>query len=298
MNNQLKKFVSLSIITSFVFVSPFGVVAKAEKPEKKERPKVTVTRHITKDLAKEIKKAKKARKKELKRKLRKEDIKKQLEEIIKREKLEDVQGLLVDMKRAEIDLKEIKEEIKKIKLEIKRLIKKRYSEEELIQLKRRAEEIIVQNPKIKVIPVENIIKRRGYFKFDTPPVIKQGRTLIPVRAITEGLGANVTWNGEERKVIVSKGDVEIVFQLEDGKVFVNGEETAIDVPAQIMNNRTIVPLRFIAENLGLKVDYDSDTGMIEIDEETDQEESIEEDIITIEDIDEEDTVVENVYKNE
>ncbi|MCT4595714.1 MAG: copper amine oxidase N-terminal domain-containing protein [Anaeromicrobium sp.] len=298
MNKQIKKIVSVFIITTFIMASPLGIVANADKDDSKKshtkenKYKVETRKKAKKARKKEKKQGKqKKQKKQLERyiknkgKLQKGHVSKSLEQIMKSHKLEEAQGLLKDLKETEIDLKEVKKEMKKIKLEMKRLMKNTYSQKELNLLRKKGEEIAAKNPDAKVIPVENIIKKKGYFKFDTPPVIKEGRTLIPVRAITEGLGANVTWNGEERKVIVSKGDSEIIFQLKDGKVFVNGEEKTIDVPAQIMNNRTIVPLRFIAEELGLKVDYDGETDTIEIDEE---EESNEEEGV-IEVVDEETT---------
>lgn len=298
MNKNFKKVVTFSIISVFIFSSSFGIIAKAEKRDKgvyKDK-KIVKRQKDKKEYIKEKIKEKKDKQENRKEKIKaikknmdKEDVKKRYEQAKKIERLEDFQALLSDIRKERKELEDIKEEMKKIRLEMKRLIKKRYSEEELNHLRKRAQEIEKENIGTKVIPVENIIKKKGYFKFDTPPVIKQGRTLIPVRAITEGLGANVTWNGEERKVTVSKGDIEIIFQLEDGKVFVDGEEKVIDVPAQIMNNRTIVPLRFIAEELGLKVDYDGDTGTIEIDEEDESEDVVEEQS--------EPTVTEAVYEN-
>ncbi|MCT4605101.1 MAG: copper amine oxidase N-terminal domain-containing protein [Marinisporobacter sp.] len=322
MKNQLRKVMVLSIMFTLIFTSSIGSIARAEKPNTK-KSKFQVGKEDRKNYIKEKIQAKRERveamkeriddKKEreeeikerigdkrereeeikerigeIKKKVSKEDIEKRLEEVKKQPKLESFQNLLKELKKSRKNAKEIKAEMKKVRVEMKRLIKKSYSEEELNKLRERAEEIKSKNPDVKVIPIENILKKKGHFKFDTPPVIKEGRTLIPVRAITEGLGANVAWNGEERKVTVSKGDIEIVFQLEDGKAFVNGEETAIDVPAQIMNNRTIVPLRFIAEQLGLKVDYDQDTETIEIEEE------IEEELVSTED----ETVVESVYGSE
>ncbi len=102
--------------------------------------------------------------------------------------------------------------------------------------------------------------------FDTAPVIKEGRTLIPIRAITEGMGGTVKWDGAEMIVTVTHpdSDVEIVFYLKTGKVEVDGEEVTIDVKPGLHNNRTYVPLRFIAETFGLKVSHDGKTGETDI----------------------------------
>lgn len=104
-------------------------------------------------------------------------------------------------------------------------------------------------------------------KFDVPPVIKDGRTLIPVRAI-EAMGAKVLWDPALKLVTITKDDVRIFMDLLNGKVYVTDadtlfknvtseDEVAIDVKPGLINNRTFVPLRFIAEKLGLKVDYDN-----------------------------------------
>ncbi|MFZ5753049.1 MAG: copper amine oxidase N-terminal domain-containing protein [Bacillota bacterium] len=117
----------------------------------------------------------------------------------------------------------------------------------------------------KAKKLEERIKVRGMnLKFDVPPVIKEGRTLIPVRAIMNGLGAKVEWNGEAKTVIIIRGDKVIVLNLGTGETTVNGQIISLDVPAQTLNNRTFVPLRFIAQTLGEPVNYDENTGDISI----------------------------------
>lgn len=299
MHKNLKKAVSLSVITACVLISPLGIVAKAEKPEAKQN-KVKIEAKA----AKEKNKIKKENDHKAVQKMDKENIAKRLDNIENSNELEDYKLLLSDLKAVEKDVQILKQETKKIKQAMKKLMKRRYSEEEFNQLRERAEAIIAENPEVVVIPVENIITKRD-LKFDTPPVIKQGRTLIPVRAITEGFGAEVKWEPEERKVTVSKGDIEIVFQLDDTTVLVNGEEKDIDVSAQLMNNRTIVPLRFIVENLGLKIDYDEDAEIIEIDEEEaeDEDTASDTDEVIVEDMDgeetdEDDVIIEEIDEEE
>lgn len=106
------------------------------------------------------------------------------------------------------------------------------------------------------------------FKFDIPPVIKDGRTLIPVRAVMNGLGAKVEWDPDTKTVTITKGDTVVQFVLGENKVIVNGQEITLDVPAIEISNRTFVPLRFLSEIFGEKVKYDEKTGNIEIEEET------------------------------
>lgn len=125
--------------------------------------------------------------------------------------------------------------------------------------------------------LEECIRVRGMnMKFDVPPVIKEGRTLIPVRAIMNGLGADVQWDQETNTVTITRDDVTIVLNLETGDTAVNGESITLDVPAQVLSNRTFVPLRFIAQTLGEKVSYNEETGEVDIGEDTEDEDTEEE----------------------
>ena len=124
--------------------------------------------------------------------------------------------------------------------------------------------------------LEERIRVRGRcLKYDVPPVIKEGRTLIPVRAIMNGLGAEVEWDEKAKIVTITKDKQEVMFKLNVNKVLVNGETVTIDMPAQLMCNRTFVPLRFLSETLGEKVDYDEETGEIDVGEEKENEKKIE-----------------------
>ncbi|GEM_PF-3041194 len=117
-------------------------------------------------------------------------------------------------------------------------------------------------------------------KFDVPPVIKQGRTLIPVRAITNALGADVEWDAETKTVTVSKAVYDptsgvsttvVTLKLDSDIILINGKEAKIDVPAQMLSNRTMVPIRFIAQALNQEVEYDAETGAIIVEEEKEED---------------------------
>lgn len=127
---------------------------------------------------------------------------------------------------------------------------------------------------------------------DVAPFIKEGRTMVPIRLISETLGYDVDWDGDLFSVTVSKWDDEkdiflglfvleidsdlvVSYDLEKlNKIFEDDIPTEeeieevmdksaiiskIDVPATIVNGRTFVPLRFIAEAMGEKVDWDPNT---------------------------------------
>lgn len=106
------------------------------------------------------------------------------------------------------------------------------------------------------------------FVSETPPVIKEGRTLIPVKAVANALGAKVKWISEESKVIITKEDNPITITIElilgERKYTVNGKEIEMDTEAQVIGNRTYVPLRFIAIALGEPVEYDAETKEVRI----------------------------------
>ena len=92
---------------------------------------------------------------------------------------------------------------------------------------------------------------------DVAPVILGNRTMVPLRFIAEALGAEVSWDVETRTATVN---------LDDTTLYVTIGELApgMDVPAEIINERTMVPLRYISESLGAVVDWDPDTRTIEI----------------------------------
>lgn len=96
------------------------------------------------------------------------------------------------------------------------------------------------------------------------PVIVEGRTLVPLRAVFEALGATVDWNNDTRTVTSVRGEVGISLAVGSTALVVNGETKTIDVPAQIMNDRTMVPVRAVAEAFGCKVEWNNDTRTVVI----------------------------------
>lgn len=103
---------------------------------------------------------------------------------------------------------------------------------------------------------------------DTPPAIIDGRTLVPVRAIFEAIGATVTWDGETRTATGIREDTTVSIQIENATAYVNGEEKTLDVPAQIINGRTMVPARFISESMGCAVSWYGDTQTVGVSDKT------------------------------
>ncbi|MEX2355747.1 MAG: PQQ-dependent sugar dehydrogenase [Thermaerobacterales bacterium] len=100
--------------------------------------------------------------------------------------------------------------------------------------------------------------------FDVPPQILDGRTMVPMRAIFEALGADLHWDGETRTVTGASGDRTVVLVIGQIQATLNGHPHELDVPAQIVDGRTLVPSRFVAESLGAVVDWDPDTRTVRI----------------------------------
>ena len=95
-----------------------------------------------------------------------------------------------------------------------------------------------------------------YKSFDVMPVIENSRTLVPMRGIFETLGAVVNWDEDTRTVMAAKGETVVMLQIDNKTAWVNGEAKELDTPAKIMDSRTMVPIRFIAETLGCSVEWD------------------------------------------
>jgi N-acetylmuramoyl-L-alanine amidase len=93
--------------------------------------------------------------------------------------------------------------------------------------------------------------------FDVEPIIENGRTMVPLRAIFEALGAQVDWDNDTRTVTAIKDDTTVVLPIGSTKPTVNGKEWPLDVPAKISQNRTLAPVRFVGEAFGSSVGWDA-----------------------------------------
>ena len=87
----------------------------------------------------------------------------------------------------------------------------------------------------------------------TTPVIKDGRTLMPIRAAIEAMNGAVAWIEAERRVSLSVNINTVDMILGSRNFSVNGAQEELDVPPQIINDRTMLPIRFVAENIGCEI---------------------------------------------
>jgi spore coat protein H len=99
---------------------------------------------------------------------------------------------------------------------------------------------------------------------DQSPVIQNDRTLVPFRAVLEALGANVEWDAENQQVTAEKDGIQIQLTIGSTSAFVNGISHELDAPAVILNDRTLIPVRFVAEQLGLTVEWQESERVVTI----------------------------------
>jgi len=99
---------------------------------------------------------------------------------------------------------------------------------------------------------------------DTQPVVRDGRTLVPLRAIFEALGATVGWDVGTRTITGKKNEITVVLQIDNPTARVNDNDIILDVPPAVIEGRTLVPTRFIAESLGASVRWDGRTRTVSV----------------------------------
>lgn len=94
---------------------------------------------------------------------------------------------------------------------------------------------------------------------DVAPIVRNDRTMLPVRYVAEALGASIAWNGATSTATLTTEDTEIRITVGAVTATVNGQAVTLDAPAFIENDRTYMPVRFVAETLGAAVAWDGAT---------------------------------------
>ena len=129
-------------------------------------------------------------------------------------------------------------------------------------------------------------------EFDVNPEIIDGRTMVPLRKIFEELGASVKWDSDTQTVSARKNSKTVTLsinssdlQIDKGKIDDEGnsvtDNIALDVPAQIVSGRTLVPIRAISESFGLNVEWDGDNQKVIINSDSDEDDSWKENVGSI-----------------
>lgn len=125
--------------------------------------------------------------------------------------------------------------------------------------------VLVQKPAPKVTPKPVKIVLNGQeTTFNPAPIIENGTTLVPMRAIFESMGATVSWDQGTQTVNAIKGDTTVVLQIGSKSPTVNGKVWPLDVPAKVVNGHTLAPARFVGEAFGGSVGWDQSTQTVTI----------------------------------
>lgn len=209
-----------------------------------------INNDIIKDVEEQQKKDKEAYKETLK------DLKEQYKQL--KEQYEK------NAKETEKTVEVLEEQIELYK-ELKDWKEARASLKELINLAPQNKSAYVKMNEVYKELGENNLKLFVYGKepvFDVSPVVKDGRTLIPIRAVSEGMGASVNWDEATGTITIVKDGITVKLTIGDNTVNVNGQAKTLDVPALLQNSRTLVPLRFISEAFKSDVQWYPDSQMV------------------------------------
>lgn len=102
-----------------------------------------------------------------------------------------------------------------------------------------------------------ILMNDNRIQTEVNPQIVGGHTFVPLRAVAEGMGFQVAWNGEQRKVTLDQSNQHIEFTIGRPEVQVNGQQKLLDNAPYIVDGSTMLPVRFLGEQLGLEVRWDA-----------------------------------------
>ena len=107
----------------------------------------------------------------------------------------------------------------------------------------------------------NVIINGQPLQSDVPPILFENRTLVPIRFVGEELNADIEWIPETMQAKINALGKEIILKINSSDVFINGEKKKLpyEVPAKLVDGRTMVPLRFVMEELSCDVEWDSNT---------------------------------------
>lgn len=125
------------------------------------------------------------------------------------------------------------------------------------------EEALADGSQIHILYNDKVVEYE-----DVKPVNTEGRVMIPFRAVLEDMGATVEYDDSQRLVTASKGETQIKFTLMDDTIYINdngvNSTITMDVPMIIVEGRTLVPIRFMSNALGMQVGWDGDTETVVI----------------------------------
>ena len=100
--------------------------------------------------------------------------------------------------------------------------------------------------------------------FDQAPVVENGRTLVPFRAIFEAMGASISWDEENKTIEANNGDITLKLSVGSNTMYVNDKAVELETAPKIIGERTMVPVRAISEGFDSEVSWDGETKTVYI----------------------------------
>lgn len=265
--------VLLALVIAISLSMPSVLAAdQTEKETAKEAHTAASTEHGKKqtDLQKQFRTELNEQKKELQQQKsvlnqEKEALMEQYEEALAAGDEAGADSFLEQIQAKDEEIAQLQSQIKQAINERYMVVKTMYSEEELAQFESASDLIAQMYADAEVLSVGCVTVNNNLVKFDAPAYIKGGVTLVPLRAISEELGAEVSWDSETQTVTIEKDDTIIQITANSTTALVNGEPVELSQPAVTNCGRTYLPVRFLAETLGLTVTWDGENELIDID---------------------------------
>lgn len=153
-----------------------------------------------------------------------------------------------------------------------------------LNLKYDNEEHLYTGPFVTLVVKDEILEN-----LPLSPIIIDSRTFVPAREVFEALGATVLWVEDTEQILVTYDETSVILQIDNNNAIVNGENVALDVTPKIIQvngdvyGKTMIPVRFVGENLGFEVGWDEATATVTIDEKVEEVETLEPEIVIPED---------------
>lgn len=118
----------------------------------------------------------------------------------------------------------------------------------------------------KLAPISLYVNEKPVQTTVMDPIILENRILVPAREVFESMGAKVGWDNISKKVTIQYKSETIVLIVNDTNAVINGKIVKMDVPGKIINNKIMIPIRFVSEAMGMNVKWDSENRRVWIDE--------------------------------
>lgn len=106
--------------------------------------------------------------------------------------------------------------------------------------------------------VSLVVEGKTLTDLPMPPIIFDSYTLVPAREVFEALGAQVNWLSDLYQVYITYGDTVVMLEIDSKKAYVNGKALDMTIAPKIINDKTMIPLRFVSESIGMEVSWDSE----------------------------------------